>query len=327
MRRHSRQRRDTRARDPRSGAHERPVADAVGTPVGADRLAHVLLVRLVVALEPADAAVAFEDEQVRRDAVQEPAVVADDGHAPREIEHGLLERTQGVDVEIVRRLVEQEHVPAGTQELREMHAVALAAGEVADLLLLIRAAEIERRRVRACVPCPRTDEDVLLATGDLFPHILFRVERVSGLGHVRELHGLADREAPAIRLFLAGDQPEEGRLPGAIGSDDADDPPARQREAQIVEEQLVAVGLAESLRLNDEVAEPGPGRDRDLELALAEPRIFRQETLVRLDARLALGLSRARRCAHPLELARERLLARGLLLLLYGEPRALLVEP
>src|SRR2546428_4845247 len=111
-----------------SRAHERPVADAVRAPIRPNGLTHVFLVGLVVALEPADAAVAFEDEQVRRDAVQEPAVVADYGHAPGEIEHGLLERTQRVDVQIVRRLVEQEHVPARTQELREMHAVALAAG-------------------------------------------------------------------------------------------------------------------------------------------------------------------------------------------------------
>src|SRR2546430_1425626 len=55
-------------------------------PVASDGLAHVLLVRLVVALEPLDAAVAFEDEHVRRDPVEEPAIVADDDDASREIQ-------------------------------------------------------------------------------------------------------------------------------------------------------------------------------------------------------------------------------------------------
>src|SRR3989442_12970444 len=93
------------------------------------------------------------------------------------------------------------------------------------------------------------------------------------------------------------------------------------------QEQPCGQGLAQGRALDDEVPKPRPRRDRDLELALAELRIFREETLVRRDARLALGLSRARRCAHPLELARKRLLARGLLLLLDEEPRALLLEP
>src|SRR5438445_1185981 len=227
----------------RLGAHQRPVVNAVGTPIGADRLAHVLLIRLVVALEPADAAVAFEHEQVGGDAIKEPAVVADDGHASGEIQNRLLERTQRVDVEIVRGLVEQEDVPAGTEELSEMHPVALATGEVTDLFLLIRAAEIEGRGVRTRVARPRTDSDVLLTTGDLFPNVLVRVERVAGLRDVGELHGLADLEAPAIRLFLTRDQSEEGRLPCAIGSDDDDDAAPGQREAEIVEEQLLAVGL------------------------------------------------------------------------------------
>src|SRR2546426_11526288 len=181
MRRHSRQRRDTRAGDPRSGAHERPVADAVGTPVGADGLAHVLLVRLVVALEPADAAVAFKDEQVRRDAVEEPAVVADDDDAAREIEYRLLKRAQRVDVEVIRRFVQEQHVSARAQELREMHAVPLAPGEITHLLLLIGTAKVQRRGVRARVPGPRADLDVLLTARDLFPDVLVWIERVARL--------------------------------------------------------------------------------------------------------------------------------------------------
>jgi hypothetical protein len=37
---------------------------------------------------------------------------------------------QRVDVEVVRRLVEQEQVAAAAEELGQVHAVALAAGEV-----------------------------------------------------------------------------------------------------------------------------------------------------------------------------------------------------
>src|SRR5438445_5493015 len=104
---------------------KRPISNAMRLPVSALLLAHELLVRVVVPLEPAHAAVALEDEEMCRDAVEEPAVVTDHHDAAGEVEERLLQRAQRVDVEIVRRLVEQQHVRAGLQHLREMDAVAL----------------------------------------------------------------------------------------------------------------------------------------------------------------------------------------------------------
>ena len=49
----------------------------------------------------------------------------------------LFERAQRVDVEVVGGLVEQQHVAAALQQLRQVQPVALAAGEVLDLLLLV----------------------------------------------------------------------------------------------------------------------------------------------------------------------------------------------
>jgi hypothetical protein len=87
------------------------------------------LIVLEVALEPLDVALALEGEHVGRDAVEESAVVTDDHGAAGEILQRLLERAQRVDVEVVGRLVEQEHIRAGLEHLGEMHTVALAARE------------------------------------------------------------------------------------------------------------------------------------------------------------------------------------------------------
>ena len=55
---------------------------------------------------------------------------------------------QRLHIEIVGRLVEQQQIGALLQHLGEMHAVALAARKLADLLLLVRPLEIERGRYR-----------------------------------------------------------------------------------------------------------------------------------------------------------------------------------
>src|SRR5215204_7020586 len=72
----------------------------------------VLLILGEVPLEPEDFTVALEGEDVRGDAVEEPAVVADDDGAAGEVFERLLERAHGVHVEVVRRLVEEEDVGA-----------------------------------------------------------------------------------------------------------------------------------------------------------------------------------------------------------------------
>src|SRR6202034_4582281 len=107
-----------------------------------------LLVFLVVgeiAFEPLDMALAFEGQHVGGDAVEEEPIVADDDGAAREVEQRRFERAKGVDVEIVGRLVEQEKVGAALEHFRQMNAVALAAGQLADLLLLVAALHMDRR--------------------------------------------------------------------------------------------------------------------------------------------------------------------------------------
>ena len=131
LRRASRRRRSPGALRTRLLAHERLVAQPVRAGVLAQRLAAPALVLLERALEPAHVRVALEHQQVRRDAVEEPAVMADDHRAAGEALERVLERAQRVDVEVVRGLVEQQQVGAAAQQLGEVQAVALAAREVA----------------------------------------------------------------------------------------------------------------------------------------------------------------------------------------------------
>src|SRR5882672_7257224 len=131
-------------------ALERLVADALGLGgLRAQALHLVGLVLLVVAREEADLRLALEGEDVGGDAVQEPTVVAGHEHAAGEFEQRLLEGAQRLDVEIIGGLVEQQHVRPREHGLREMHPAAFAAGERADLLLLVGAPDVEAAEVGA----------------------------------------------------------------------------------------------------------------------------------------------------------------------------------
>ena len=75
----------------------------------------VLLVALEVAFEPEPLAlfeVAFPCEDVGTGAVQEPAVVGNDHSAARERLQRVFQRAEGLHVQVVGRLIEQDQVAA-----------------------------------------------------------------------------------------------------------------------------------------------------------------------------------------------------------------------
>ena len=244
-------------------------------------------------LEPGGLRIALEREDVRRDAVEEPAIVGDHHCATREVEQRVFERAQRVDVEIVGRLVEQQHVAPAGEHLREVHAIALSAGQIADALLLVAALEVEPGHVLPRVHLALAEDDVVVAAADLLPDGVRRSEIGARLVDVGELHGVADAQHPTVRALLAGDHPEERRLAGAVRADHADDAGGRQRERQVLDEQPVAEALLDALGLDDDVAEPRAGRDVDLDLVELHVLLVGEQLLVRTETRLRLRVPRA----------------------------------
>src|SRR6476659_3332188 len=138
---------------------------------------------------------------------------------------------------------------------------------------------------------------------------------------------MSDDHVACIRLLAAGDHPEQRRLARAVRSDDADDRAGWNLERQIVDQQPVAVSLADVPELDDLVAEPFGDRDEDFLGFIAFLVLVRRQLLEAGDARLALRLPALRVRAHPLELFLHCLDARRLLLRLALEPLFLLLEP
>ena len=83
------------------------------------------------------------------DPVQEPAIMADHQTAAAEILEGLLKRPERVDVQVVGRLVEKKDIGAFLEHPRQMHPVSLPSRKHADLLLLVRAREVETGHIGA----------------------------------------------------------------------------------------------------------------------------------------------------------------------------------
>src|SRR5690606_38954843 len=109
--------------------------------------------------------------------------------------------------------------------------------------------------------------------------------------------------------------------------DDASDGPGRHGEGEVVDQHAIAVALARPFRPLDHAAEPGSLRDEDLRRPHLLALVLGEKLFIGAAAGLTLRLSGPRRHVHPFQLAIERPLARGLLLLLDAQPLSLLLEP
>ena len=125
------------------GAHDRLVRDGLGLLDALFDRAPERQVLLDAAGEVGDLAVAGERVDVVAHALDEVAVVADDDERAGPGVEQVLERGQGVDVEVVGRLVEQQDVGLAHQQAHQLQAPALAAGEVLDQRAGLLAAEAE----------------------------------------------------------------------------------------------------------------------------------------------------------------------------------------
>ena len=88
-------------------------------------------VAVVALVGNAGAAVEFQNPLGR--VVQEVAVVGDGHHGAGEALQELLQPVHRFGVQVVGRLVEQQHVGLGQQQAAQRHAALLTAGEHADL--------------------------------------------------------------------------------------------------------------------------------------------------------------------------------------------------
>ena len=119
------------------------VADALPPTSPRPRARGALEPPLVPGAGEVEAAPALELEHGGRDGLEEPAVVRDEDD--RGVDRGelALEPLEAVDVEVVRRLVEQEQVGVAGERAAERGARQLAAGEGGELAVEVGVAEAE----------------------------------------------------------------------------------------------------------------------------------------------------------------------------------------
>ena len=235
----------------------------------------------VVAL-PRNALAAVEFENPPGDVVQKIAVVGHGDHRALVLLQMLLQPVDRLGVEVVRRLVEQQHVGLLQQQAAQGHAAALAAREVLHRFVGVGTPQGVHRSLQHAVQFPAVALVDLLVQlslaldqpghrvvvhrfAQLFVDLLVLLQQRHGR-RAALLDDLADRlrvvepgflfevthrvtrreDHFAVEILVdSGDDLHQGRLTRAVQADDADLGAVEKREVDVVEHPfLVGEGLA-----------------------------------------------------------------------------------
>src|SRR5438093_5907402 len=189
-----------------------------------------------------------DDGDLVRHLVQEAAVVADDKQHARIRLQGRRHDLLALDVEVVRRLVEDEEVVVLRDELREGEARPLSAAELADAAVDRVPPEPEAAEE---APRPRLRRRRIPDAADLLEEGAGEVELLRLLREIPDLQVLAPEHGSRVGLLTSDQDLEEGRLPGAVRTDESDLVSLRELEVDVREEEASAVGLRDALEPHD----------------------------------------------------------------------------
>ena len=229
------------------------VADFVGLGVVVgDAFGAFFQVVRVVALIDIDLAVVEFHHDVA-DAVEEVTVVGDHEEGAARTFQVVLEVFDGVDVEVVGRLVEDQEIGLGGEDLGDGHAFDFAAGEGAHLRLGVEAELREDADDAVFVVELPLGVEMLQEGFAAGEHLLeqrgFRVEVVvlfqEGDADLLEEFDLA----AGVRFVLAGQDAHQRGLARAVGGDQGDLVAFVHVEADVVEKDFRPVRLGNVLDL------------------------------------------------------------------------------
>jgi len=204
----------------------------------------------------ADAAAGLERERAVHHVVQQLAVVADQEQRTLERQQQILEQLQRLQVEIVRRLVQHEHVGRPREETREQQAIALTAGEGADNRAGPLGGEEELLQIAHDVPPPAVDRDEVPAVRDVVEDGRLLVELAAQLVEVGDLQVRAVPDRAALRRQLAQQQAQQRRLARSVRAHDADLVPAHDRGGEPADDRPALVREGDVVRADDQLPRP-----------------------------------------------------------------------
>ena len=158
--------------------------------------------------------------------------MGDEHEASLELGEAVLEHLERRDVQVVRRLVEDQQVGRLAHQARDEDAGLLAAREAADGQLELLGPEQEALGPRGDVDAAALEDDGVALRRERAPERLVGVEARAVLVEADEPQSFGPLDLAGVGREGAGEQVEQRRLAAAVRADEADARAARDGEVE-----------------------------------------------------------------------------------------------
>ena len=234
--------------------------------------------------------------------------MADEEHGAGIIGDQLLEEIQRLHVEIVGRLVEDEEVRRRRQRLGQEQARPLAARQLAGGSADLLGREQEVAQIADHMARLAIDHHLVAATiGDRVLHRQIVGQRRALLIEEGEVEIGAELHPAGIRLQLADQHFQEGRLADAVRADEADPVAPGDAGGEIIDQRAAVIGLRHVEGLDHQLAAlaRGAGLHRHLADGAAGVAALLAQIVEGAEPAHVAGAPRAHAIAQPVLLAHD----------------------
>src|ERR1022692_2229453 len=198
------------------------------------RLLFILVLPVRVSADViADAAVALENEGARHYLVEKRAVVAYKQKCALELDQQVFEKVERLRVEVVRRLIHDEHVCRLREKPGEQKSIAFAAGKDPRRGARPRRLEQEILQIAYDIPRAALDRHGRISIRDIVGDRLVVIDLGAELVEIDDLQLRSEFDQAGTGRELSKEELDEGRFTGPIGSKDADLVPALDDKREV----------------------------------------------------------------------------------------------
>ena len=255
--------------------------------------------------------------------------MGDEHERARELEQALLQDLEGGDVEVVGRLVEEQHVGRLEHQPRHEHARPLPAGEPSHRRLQLLGAEEEALGPARDVHRAALDDHAVARGGQRPRQRHVGVEAAVLIeDHDAQAGRVLDRAL--VGRIEAGEHPQHRGLAAAVAAEQPEARARRQHEVEAAHDGPPAQPAGRAAG-HHEAARPAIGggerdaRGRGARAAVEVDQLVRQAARL-VDARLRLARPRLRLAREPVQLAAHAVPQRLLVRRLAGQGLVLLPQ-
>ena len=219
-------------------------------------------------------------------------------HNPREVIQVVLQDLQRLDVQIVRGLVQDQHVGRLHQHPQQIQPPLLAARQLGDRRVLLALNEQKALAHRRRCDQPVRRPHVLAVVFHHFDHSPRIRQLLILLAKIADPNRLSPLHRARIRLKLSCQNLEQRRLPAPVRPDDPNSVILQESIREVPEQALIAVTLRKMTYLNRLVSHPGWKRLQK-HIPLLGDLLPIPQSLEAPNVRLLLGRPGPRPAHHP----------------------------